>query len=676
MLDRGNRIRRRILIPILAGLLLAGSHPAEAEEPELTIEEVVVSASRLPDAIQELRRVPGQVYAITREEIERTKPRTVQEALRQVPGIVLYDLNGNGFQSTVDLRGFNGQPSPGVSVFVDGVRVNEADSNAVNFDLIPIQDVERIEVLPGATALFGRNSLGGVINILTKRGTKTPQTTVEGAWGSYDHYRVSANTSGPWKALDYYLGMVWDRESGFRAVSDGRLTRLTGRLGYRPSDDTDLSIGYGYVNDRLEQAGTLRLIDLALDRRRNLTPGDFYANELSSVTLQGRQKIGWGLSVAGNAFHRGSSREGVSYFAGGFFRGITDTDTTGGTLQLSHEADVFGRTSHFVVGGELSHSGVNTASAGTFGPGKRLIDEEAPAFFAQETFDLTKELSLTAAVRYDSTKVRFEDELAPGGNGEKRYSRLTPRAGLTYTPWSALTLYANYGEGYRVPTTDELFAFAGFGSNPDLKPVKSRGYEVGLRARPVGWVEFRGALFLTDVQDEIVFDPLVAPFGQNRNAPESRRQGFELEAKLRPHASLDLALNYSLTDAKFRTGVAPVEKGDRVPLVPLHRLNGTLTYRPVQGLELAVDGQYVSRQVLLNDEANQWATRVQDAFVLNARASYQWKWFTWFIRGNNLTDWKYETYGVLGGFPTEPYFMPAPGINVLGGVTVRFDGYY
>jgi len=109
------------------------------QEPEMAVEEIVVTATRLADTIQELRRVPGQVYVVTAEEIERTKPRTVQEAIRQVPGIVLYDQNGNRFQPLVDLRGFNARPNPTTSFFVDGVRVNEPNSTAVNFDLIPIR---------------------------------------------------------------------------------------------------------------------------------------------------------------------------------------------------------------------------------------------------------------------------------------------------------------------------------------------------------------------------------------------------------------------------------------------------------------------------------------------------------------------------------------------------------
>lgn len=665
-----------------------GAQEVPAQERELAIGEVVVTATRLPDTIEELRRVPGQVYVVTAEDIDRTRPSTVQGALRQVPGIILYDQNGNRFQPQVDLRGFNAQPNPSISVFVDGVRVNEPESNAINFDLIPIQDVERIEVLPGATAVFGQNALGGVINIVTKRGTKTPQTTVEGALGSWNHYRVSANTSGPLKDFDYFAGFALDRESGFRNFSDGRVSKANGRLGYRPSEATDLSVSYTYVNDALEQAGVMRLSDLSQDRRRNISPVDVNRNELNAVALHGRQKLGRGFSLAGNGFYRQTSREQEVVGLNSASRGITDTGTGGGALQLSHEARVWDRLNRLSLGAEYRHSGINSASSGTFSgfpfASKRLIDEDVQGFFAQDSFDLMPNLSLTGAVRYDSTKIRFEDELDAANNGSKWYGRTTPRAGLTYTPWSPLTLYANYGQGFRIPTTDELFAFGVGVSNPNLKPVKSETYEVGLRTRPVGWLEGTLALFLTDVKDEIVFDPTVPPFGQNRNSPKSRRQGIEVGTKVWPHDQVDVLLNYTYTEARFRSEAAlstgTVEKGDWVPLVPMHQVNGTIAYRPLAGLELNLNGRYVSRQVLLNDEANQLAFRIQDAFILNAAVSYTWRQFTWFLQGNNLTDTKYETFGIFAFDPTDntnkPFFMPAPGINVLGGVTVRFENYY
>ena len=676
-----------ILVPVSLVIVSGESGWAQGpppQEPELSVDEIVVTATRLADAIQELRRVPGQVYVVTAEDIARTKPGTVQEALRQVPGIVFYDQTGNPYQRTIDLRGFNAQPNPSISVFVDGVRVNEPDSNAVNWDLIPIQDVERIEVLPGPSAIYGQNALSGVINIITKRGTKTPQTTVTGTFGSYDHYGVSASTSGPLpKGFEYSVNLGLDRGSAFRDSSDSRVSNGMGWLGYRPSEATDLGVAYTYVNNRLEQPGSLTLSELVQNPRQNVTQG-LSTNELSTVMFQGKQRLGWGFSLAGNVSYRQTSQgqNNIGRFSVSSL--TTDTNTTGGVLQLSHEGRFWERRNRFSVGAEIQHSGVNAAGDGSFGgfpfSSRQLIDQDVLGIFAQDSFDLTSQLNLTAAVRYDSTKIRFQDEIDSANSGSKRYGQVTPRVGLTYTPWSSLTLYANYGQGFQVPTTNDLFTLGPFGSNPDLKPVKSQTYEVGLRARPTDWMESTLALFLTNVSDQIFFivtDPLTFS-GRNENLPKTRIQGAEIGVKIHPHEWVDILLNYTYTNSRFQTGFSlfsgTVQKGDTVPLVPLNRVNGTVNFHPLQGLEIGLTGQYVSRQVLLNDESNQSYYRIQDAFLLSAQASYTWKWLRVFLQGNNLTNHRYESFGIVSG--NTVFVMPAAGINVLGGFTIRFEKYY
>src|SRR5207245_10673235 len=96
----------------------------------------------------ESRTLPAKVTVITAEDIQNSGSKTVQEAIQYATGIVMYDQVGNAFQQTVDLRGFNGQPVPVTSVFVDGVRVNEPDFNTVNFDMSPNHTIQRTELLP------------------------------------------------------------------------------------------------------------------------------------------------------------------------------------------------------------------------------------------------------------------------------------------------------------------------------------------------------------------------------------------------------------------------------------------------------------------------------------------------------------------------------------------------
>ena len=191
------------LIIFFLFLLPLGSLAAEAEpKQEKTLKPVVITATRLKDVEQEASRIPSKVVVITKDDIERQGAKTVQDALQYQTGIVLYDQIGNEFQSTVDLRGFNGLPVPGTTVFVDGVRVNEPDFNQVNFDFIPIEDVEKIEILYGPGTVYGRNSLGGVVNITMKRGSKDkPSVSGEAGGGSYGRQKYSFAADLPYPSL-------------------------------------------------------------------------------------------------------------------------------------------------------------------------------------------------------------------------------------------------------------------------------------------------------------------------------------------------------------------------------------------------------------------------------------------------------------------------------------------
>src|SRR2546425_1277319 len=193
-----------------------------SEEPQpYQLEEVVVTSTRLPGDPVESRVLPAKITVITAEDIQNLGSKTVQEAIQYATGIVMYDQVGNSFQQTIDLRGFNGQPVPATSVFVDGVRVNEPDFNTVNFDMIPIESIERIEILPGASAIYGKDALGGVINIVTKRGKDKPQMMGETVFGSFHRERYSINSSGALGKLDYF--------SRFARESETNCVRMTAR---------------------------------------------------------------------------------------------------------------------------------------------------------------------------------------------------------------------------------------------------------------------------------------------------------------------------------------------------------------------------------------------------------------------------------------------------------------
>src|SRR5437867_5122507 len=507
---------------------------AEGEETKpYQLEEVVVTSTRLPGEQVSTYNIPAKVTVITSEQIRQSGAQTVQEAIQYETAVVSYDQNGNPFQSSIDLRGFSGQPFPATSVFVDGVRVNEPDTNVANFDLIPLESIERIEIIPGSPAIYGKNTLGGVINIITKRGGDRRQATAETVFGSFHRERYAGNSSGPLGKFDYATSLTRETENGYRDESDSRISRYFGKLGLRPAHEKDLTLSYNYTKDRLLQAGIIPLSQLAINRRANGTPGSFQDNELNFVSVTGRQKLPLGLSLTVNGFYRHFASEIFSVFTClcGIADQLSKTESRGGTVQMSHEIRGEKLGNILSAGSELTRNDVGVRSAGTFGNSQHSVDEDIMRFFVQDSLELFQKVILTAGLRYDHDHYDFQDELDPTGSGTRTFIRSTPRAGIAYKLEPRSTIYFNYAEGFRAPTIDEQFAAAPVTSNLQLRPVRTRGYEFGGKTALADRGEISLALFQTDVRDEIFFTCTVCTFpgfdGQNRNIPESRRRDRE-----------------------------------------------------------------------------------------------------------------------------------------------------
>ena len=691
----------------LAGLFTVAFSPAvHGEEPEpevLEVRDVVVSSTRLPGEARDARTLPAKVTIITADDIRKSGAKTIQEAIQWATGIIMYDQVGNNFQQTIDLRGFNGQPVPQTSVFVDGMRMNEPDFNTVNFDLIPYDTIDRIEILPGPSAIYGKNAMGGVINIITKRGGDKHQATGETMFGSYNRQRYTLAASGPLGKFDYYTNFGRETEDGFRDESDARISRVYGRIGYHPTSDTDLTLSYTYVKDHLLAAGTLPLSIAAINRRANFTPGDFTDNENNVIRFTGRQNLPLGFSLSGNGFYRHLGQQQFTVGQSSIANNLIKTESKGGVLQLMHAADPFDHHNSLVIGSEYTRNGFGSNSLSSFSgsgsfPGLISMNENILAFYAQDTVSLTSQLFLTAGIRHDRDQIDFNDNLVTPNSGSKTFYRTNPRAGLTYMFSQHASLYMNYSQGFRVPTFQELFALGPFGSNPNLKPVQSKNYEVGLKTQFGTWGEGNLAVYQADVKDEILFvcgDPNCGTQASNVNVDRTRRRGIEATFKGRYNQYFDGIVNYTFTEATFRTDLAlnpyfigfnpfieQVQKGDTLPMVPKHRLGVTGNYHPTPEWTLSLIGLYVSSQFYLNDEQNA-QPRVPGYFVLNSRVSYETVApggrLTGFLMFNNILDQKYSTFGIIapnsvtGGGAPERFIMPAPGIAIYGGLSYRFE---
>jgi iron complex outermembrane recepter protein len=691
---------------VLVSCLVASTTHAESEEV-LETREVVVSSTRLPGAPVDAKTLPAKVTVITAEDIRKSGAKTVQEAIQWGNNIVMYDQVGNGFQQSIDLRGFSGQPVPSTSVFVDGQRINEPDFNTINFDLIPFDTIERIEIIPGPATIYGKNAMGGVINIITKRGGEKRQATGETLFGSWGRQRYTLNASGPIGKFDYYFNLGKEKEDGYRDDSGADISRVYGRIGYRPTDETDITLSYTYVTDKLYQAGALPLSVAAVDRRANFTPGDYTDNDTNVVRLTGRQGLPFGFSLNANSFYRQLDQTqfgvGQPAFPGSILsRAQTNssTESWGGTLQLTQNTPLFGLQNTLVFGTDIQRNdfGSSLASTSGFGPFNNRQDsnESILGLYAQNTLSLLPQLLLTAGVRYDRDSIDsdFEDTFTPPGSGKKTFYRTTPRAGLTYLIHSDASVYFNYSQGFRVPTFFELFPVVGL-SNQSLQPITSDNFEIGGKTRLSNWGEASLSLFQSNVRNEIYFtctncDVFSAGFdGLNRNIDSTRRRGLEASLKGRYNEYFDGSVNYTFTEATFQStfnlsATKTVESGDTIPLVPKNRLSATGNFHPAEGWTLSLIGLYVSTQFFQNDENNA-EPRLPGYFVLNSRIAYERPVpggrLSGFVMLNNMLDQKYSSFGTIasntltGGGAQERFVVPVPMFSLYAGLSYRFEGF-
>ena len=689
----------------LLSCLVASAASAQSEDV-IETREVVVSSTRLPDAPVDARTLPAKVTVITAEDIRKSGAKTVQEAMQWANNIVMYDLVGNAFQQTIDLRGFNGQPVPSTSVFVDGQRINEPDFNTINFDLIPFDTIERIEIIPGPATIYGKNAMGGVVNIITKRGGDKRQVTGEALFGSWGRQRYTINASGPIGKFDYYVNLGKEKEDGYRDDSGANISRVYGRVGYRPSEESDITLSYTYVKDKLFQAGALPLSVAAVNPRANFTPGDFTDNDSNVVRLTGRQGLPLGFSLNVNGFYRQLDQTqfgvGQPFFPGSIqstAQTISTTQSWGGTVQLAQNTPLFRHHNNLVFGADAQRNdfGSRLSSTSGFGPFNNRTDtnENILGLYAQDTLSLLPQLLLTAGVRYDQDIIEsdFEDSFTPPGVGKKSFYRTNPRAGLTYLIHSDASVYFNYSQGFRVPTFLELFPVVGQ-SNQSLKPITSDNFEIGGKTRLWKWGEASFALFLSNAQNEIYFsctncDVFSGGYdGLNRNIDRTRRQGVEASFKGRYNEYFDGMINYTFTEATFQSAfnisaTKTIMPGNTIPLVPKNRLSVTGNVHPSEGMTLSLIGLYVGSQFYLNDETNV-QPKLPSYFLLNVRLANERPVpggrLTAFLMLNNILNQKFSTSGTIasntltGGGSLEQFVVPAPTFALYGGLSYRFEG--
>src|SRR3569833_852417 len=435
-------------------------NPAEALELP-TVE--IIGTTPLPGLGTPTRDVPANVQVYTSKDLAGQRQTNVTDYLEQNPnGISTNAAQGNPFQPDINFRGFSASPllgtPQGVSIFQDGVRVNEPFGDVVNWDLIPQSAIASIKLIPGSNPAFGLNTLGGAVSVYTKSGAEYPGGDLQLSGGSFGRRNAEFEWGGAHAALEWFLtGNIFD-DDGWAQHNPSKVRQFFGKVGYQ-TEKSDLYLSFTGADNTLQGTQTLPLSFLD-DIRQAYTFPDQNHNMLAFVTAKGSHFLADDVLLGGNLYYRHYENGSVSSNVNDAIEedGIQATNDAsdidqngyGGGVQLvltSHPARRKNQLTLGVTGDaanarftQTSQDAEFTSDRNTIGIDDYQLQTDADTrtryygAYIADTFNLSSLWTLTASGRYNYARVQIDDRTgeAPALNGENSFSRFNPAVGVNF----------------------------------------------------------------------------------------------------------------------------------------------------------------------------------------------------------------------------------------------------
>jgi vitamin B12 transporter len=616
-----------------------GLQNSEAESPE-----IVVSATRIETPVSE---IGSSVTLIPAEEIERKQERTLPDVLRTVPGLNVVQTGGPGGKTSLFTRGTN---SNHTKVLIDGIDANDPSQDGVfDFGQVLTSDIAQVEVLRGPqSSLYGSDALGGVVNIVTKRGEGPPQFRGLLEAGSFETFNQSASVSGSTSRFNYSFNLAHFLTDdtpvtpldllppGRKRINDSyENTTLSTKLGVDVTETFNLSAVARYTESTLFFTGE----DFSFFP--SVPAADQSEQDARQLFTRGEAR----LNLFNGAF---KNRFGVGYT--NYRTTIQAPDTGFGLppLNINH-----GDRLKFDWQGNIELAKGQVVVLGVEDYEDRLIDSPISAEnsnaagFAELQSELLPHLFTAASVRYDNNE-RF---------GDKTTWRVAP---AYIVPQTNTKLKASYGTGFKAPSLTQLFvSFPAFNffANPDLQPEESEGYDIGFE-QPLFEDRFRfgATYFHNDITNLIGPN---AAFTSLINVGRATTEGVETFASASITERFDIRVDYTYTDARDdTTGLELLRR-------PKHKASLTASWRPIDRLSVSATLLYVGSQVDGNRSFSVQRLDTPDYYLVNLAGEYDLgRGFTVFARIDNLLDHRYEN----------PTGFQRPDFGAYAGLRVAFGG--
>lgn len=584
---------------------------------------MVITASRL----EMPKNATGKsIEVLTAEDIQAYQPKDLFDALQLVPGVNVTRTGGPGGNTSVSIRG---STSRHVLFLLDGIRMNDPASSdgSYNFTHVSPDNIERIEVLKGPhSALYGSEAMGGVINIITKKGAEGDKSSLVLEGGTYNTYSLGASTSGQVGTQQYSASISYYDTEGFSATTrDGE------------DDGTErLTVSGRYMNqvtDALKLGLSVRYIDAEGEYDEFSSPNGTLESEQVYASLLAQYVMGNWIQDLELAYAQNERA----------FTDVLDPSEFDGSSTQFYWKNVYAVSDaqRALFGLDFVYEEASSAN----------LDDDTTqlAPYLEWLSDWNQQVSTTAGLRYTDHS-EFDGEV-------------TWNLSALYRASDDTRFNAAAGSGYKAPTLDNLFGFYDFSfgqvvGNPDLDPESNLGWEIGVEQDLMKKKVVLGLTYYqTRYEDYIQFtdpDGFMGPAPASYvNVDAADVQGIELSAIYFINDSWTINVDYTWLDVDNK-GEDPALRFDLCK--PEHLVQFRLNYLPTLSSRISFWGQYQSEREDFSE--------TMDSFVLlNLSASLEVSdSVELFGRIENLLD---EDYELAAGFNT-------PGLSVFGGVRASF----
>lgn len=596
-------------------------------------------------------QIGSAITVITAKDIEQQQITYVSEILRTIPGLAV-SQSGRSFGTLTQVR-IRGAEGNHTLVRLNGIELNDPSGGSeFNFGNLLAENIERIEVIRGAqSALYGSDAIGGVINIITKKGNQGVQLNAKIEGGSFGTYKASGGLSGGWEdKFDFAINAsqfeskgISISESGSEKDANRNLT-LDGNFNFHPLKNWEMGVTGKLVRSNTEIDGFQGGIG-SIDADNETETHQKFGRVFSKLRLfEDSERLKWDHMISAN--YSGNKRDN-------FRNKSLNSEFDGRNSKYAYQTNLFIDTSSFAQSHHtftflIEHEKDAVIVESAFSDVDRSI--QTTSYVGEYQLGLFNRLFLSGSIRQDENDDLFEDTI-------------TYRATLSYLHKETDTrLHASYGTGVKNPTLFELFGFsANFQGNPDLQPEESQSFDVGIEQQ---FLNGRVSLDTTYYNNRI--ENLITGSGQTSINQKGRSHISGVEVAIRANIidNLDFTGSYTWNSNKDANGVSLVRRAKHIASANLNY--GFNAFGNKGNLNLGVKYNGKQTDFAFDPFFNRSIVELDDYTLLNVAASYEiYDQVELFARVENLLDESYQ----------EVYSYAAQGIAAYGGVRVSFGPF-